>query len=73
MILLGVVAYLTGLWLGLFLSVFPLSLLGALLSFGLFLTWFEQRGWLSRWGGFLLFSLTVVGIGHAHWGLCTSS
>ncbi len=67
MILLGVVAYLTGLWLGLFLSVFPLSLLGALLSFGLFLTWFEQRGWLSRWGGFLLFSLTVVGIGHAHW------
>ena len=51
MILHGVVAYLAGLWLGPFLSLFPLSLLGALLSFGFFLTWFEQRRSLSRCDG----------------------
>ena len=67
MILHGVVAYLAGLWLGLFLSLFPLSLLGALLSFGLFLTWIEQRGSLSRWGGIFLFAVVVAGMGHAHW------
>ena len=44
MILHGVVAYLAGLWFGPFLSQFPLSLLGALLSFCLVLTWLEQRG-----------------------------
>ena len=67
MILHGVVAYLAGLWLGPFLSLFPLSLLGALLSFGLFLTWFEQRGSLSRWGGFFLFAVVMAGMGQAHW------
>ena len=67
MILHGVVAYLAGLWLGPFLSLFPLSLLGALLSFGFFLTWFEQRGSLSRWGGLFLFALVVAGMGQAHW------
>ena len=67
MILHGVVAYLAGLWLGPFLSLFPLSLLGALLSFGLFLTWIEQRGSLSRWGGIFLFAVVVAGMGHAHW------
>ena len=67
MILHGVLAYLAGLWLGPFLSLFPLSLFGALLSFGLFLTWFEQRGSLSRWGGIFLFAVVVAGIGHAHW------
>jgi len=66
-ILHGVVAYLAGLWLGPFLSFFPLSLLGALLSFGLFLTWLEQRGSLSRWAGFVFFAVVVAGIGHAHW------
>jgi competence protein ComEC len=67
MILHGVVAYLAGLWLGPFLSLFPLSLLGALLSFGLFLTWLEQRGSLSRWGGLFLFAVVVAGMGQAHW------
>ena len=67
MILHGVVAYLAGLWLGSFLSLFPLSLLWALLSFGLFLTWLEQRGSLSRWGGIFLFAVVVAGMGHAHW------
>ena len=67
MILHGVVAYLVGLWLGLFLPLFPLALLGALLSFGLSLTWLEQRGSLSRWGGVLLFAVVLVGMGHAHW------
>ena len=67
MILHGVVAYLVGLWLGPFLSAFPLSFLGALLSFGLFLTWLEQRGSLSRWGGIFLFAVVVAGIGQAHW------
>jgi hypothetical protein len=67
-ILHGVVAYLAGLWLGPFLSLFPLSLLGALLSFSLFLTWLEQRGSLSRWGGILLFAVLLAGIGQGHWG-----
>ncbi|MDH5562516.1 MAG: DNA internalization-related competence protein ComEC/Rec2, partial [Nitrospirota bacterium] len=67
MILHGVVSYLAGLWLGVFLPLFPLSLLGALLSFGLALTWFEQTGLLSRWGGLLLFSMALLGMGHAHW------
>lgn len=67
MILHGVVAYLVGLWLGPFLSLIPLSLLGALLSFGLFLTWFEQRGSLSRWGGVCVFAVVVAGMGQAHW------
>ena len=67
MILYGVGAYLAGLWLGPFLSLFPLSLLGALLSFGLFLTWLEQRGSLSRWEGVLLFAVMVAGMGQAHW------
>ena len=67
MILHGVVAYLAGLWLGPFLSLFPLSLLGALLSFGFSLTWLEQRGSLSRWGGLFLFAVVVAGMGHAHW------
>ncbi len=67
MILHGVVAYLAGLWLGPFLSLFPLSLLGALLSFSLFLTWLEQRGSLSRWGGVLLFAVVLAGIGQGHW------
>jgi len=66
-ILPAVVAYLAGLWLGLFLPLFPLSLLGALLSFGLALTCLEQRGSLSRWGGLLLFAVMVIGMGHAHW------
>jgi competence protein ComEC len=65
-ILYGVAAYLAGLWLGSFLSLFPLSLLGALLSFGLLLTWVEHRGSLSRWGGVFLFALLVVGMGQAH-------
>ncbi len=67
MILYGVAAYLAGLWLGPFLSFFPLSLLGALLSFGIFLTWLEQRGRLSRWGGVFLFVVVVSGMGQAHW------
>ena len=67
MILRGVVAYLAGLWLGPFLALFPLTLLGALLSFGLFLTWVEQRSSLSRWGGIFLFAVVVAGMGHAHW------
>jgi competence protein ComEC len=67
MILHGVVAYLAGLWLGPFVSLFPLSLLGALLSFGLFLTWLEQREALSRWGGLFLFAVVVAGMGQAHW------
>ena len=67
MILHGVVAYLAGLWLGPFLSLFPLSILGALLSFSLFLTWAEQRGSLSRWGGILLFAVLLAGIGQGHW------
>jgi len=66
-ILHGVVAYLAGLWFGPFLSQFPLSLLGALLSFGLVLTWLERRGSLSRWGGLFLFAVVMVGIGQAHW------
>jgi hypothetical protein len=61
-ILHGVVAYLAGLWLGPFLSLFPLSLLGALLGFGLLLTFLEQRGSLSRWGGLLLFAVVVAGM-----------
>jgi competence protein ComEC len=67
MILYGVVAYLAGLWFGPFLSLFPLSLLAALLSFGLFLTFLEQRGSLSRWGGLFLFAVVVAGMGQAHW------
>ncbi|MGV7228280.1 MAG: DNA internalization-related competence protein ComEC/Rec2 [Nitrospirales bacterium] len=67
MILHGVVAYLAGVWLGPFLSLFPLSVLGALLSFGLLLTFLEQRGSLSRWGGLFLFAVVVAGIGQAHW------
>ena len=67
MILHGVAAYLAGLWLGPFLSFFPLSLLGALLSFSIFLTWLEQRGRLSRWGGVFLFAVVVCGMGQAHW------
>jgi len=66
-ILLGVVSYLAGLWLGPLLELFPLSLLGALLSFGFFLTWFEQQRRLTRQAGFILFALVVGGIGHAHW------
>ena len=68
MILHGVVAYLAGLWFGPFLSLFPLSLLLALLSFGLFLTWIEQRDSLSRWGGIFLFAVVVAGMGHANQG-----
>ena len=67
MILHGVVAYLAGLWFGPFLSFFPLSLLGTLLSVSLLLTWFEQRGSLSRWGGVLIFTLIIAGMGQAHW------
>ena len=67
MILLAVVAYLAGLWLGPFLALFPLSLLGALLSFGLLLTWFEQRRWLSQWGAVWVFALLLIGMGQAHW------
>ena len=67
MILLGVASYLGGLWLGPLLVLFPLSLLGALLSFGLVLTWFEQQSRLTRQAGFILFALVVGGIGHAHW------
>jgi len=66
-ILHGIVAYLVGLWLGPFLSLFPLSLLGALLSFGLLLTWLEQRGSLSRWVGVCVFAVVVAGMGQAHW------
>jgi competence protein ComEC len=66
-ILHGVVAYLAGLWLGPFLSLFPLSLLGALLGFGLLLTFLEQRGSLSRWGGLLLFAVVVAGMAQAHY------
>ena len=66
MIFLGVVSYLAGLWLGPFLTVFPLSLLGALLSCGCILTWFEQQRRLTRQAGFILFALVVGGIGHAH-------
>ncbi len=67
MIFHGVVAYLAGLWLGPFLSLFPFALLSVLLSFGLFLTWFEQRGFLSRWRGIFLFAVVLAGMGHAHW------
>ena len=67
MILLGVVSYLTGLWLGPFLPLFPLSTFGALFSFGCILTWFEQQRRLTRQAGFILFVLVVGGIGHAHW------
>ncbi|MDH5428844.1 MAG: DUF4131 domain-containing protein, partial [Nitrospirota bacterium] len=67
MIVYGVVAYLVGLWFGPFLSFFPLSLLGALFSFGLLLTWREQRESLSRWGGVLVFALIITGMGQAHW------
>ncbi len=67
MILHGVIAHLAGLWLGPFLSLFPLSLLWALLSFSLFLTWLEQRGSLSRWGGIFIFAMVMIGIGQAHW------
>ena len=67
MILHGVIAYLVGLWLGPFLSFFPIAFLGALLSFGLFLTWLEQCGLLSRWGGIFLFAVVVAGLGQAHW------
>ena len=66
MILYGLVAYLVGLWLGPFLSLFPLTLLGFLLGCSLFLTWFEQRRILSFWEGILVFVLVVVGMGHAH-------
>ncbi len=67
MIQLGVGAYLVGLWFGPFLSQFPLSFLGALLSCGLLLTWLEQRRILSRWGGVLFFAVFIAGIGQAHW------
>lgn len=67
MILLGVVSYLTGLWFGPFLSLFPLSLFGALFIFGCILTWFEQQRRLTRQTGSILFALVVVGIGHAYW------
>ena len=67
MILPGVASYLVGLWLGPLLVLFPLSLLGALLSFGYFLTWIEQQQRLTRRAGFLLFALMVGGIAHAHW------
>ncbi|HNP60205.1 MAG TPA: DNA internalization-related competence protein ComEC/Rec2 [Nitrospirales bacterium] len=67
MILLGVLSYLTGLWLGPFLTLFPLSLLGALFSFGCILTWFEQQKRVTRQTGFILFALVIGGIGHAHW------
>lgn len=67
MILLGVVSYLAGLWLGPLLAWFPLSLLGALLSFGFFLTWIEQQRRLTRQAGFLLFILMVGGMAHAFW------
>ncbi len=65
-ILYGVVAYLAGLWLGPFLPYFPLSFLGALLSFACFLTWLEQRGSLSKWGGLVFFALIVGGMGQAY-------
>ncbi len=67
MILYAVLAYLTGLWFGPFLSLFPLALLSALLCFSLFITWLEQRGSLSRWSGIFLLVALLVGIGHAHW------
>ncbi len=67
MILYGVGIYLAGLWLGPYLSLFPLTLLGAFLSYSLFLTWVEQRGLISRWGGVFLFSMLMAGIAHAHW------
>lgn len=67
MILLGVVSYLTGLWLGPLLALFPLSFLGALFILGFFLTLFEQQGYLTRQVGIILFALVVGGIGHAHW------
>ncbi len=73
MFLLGVVAYLTGLWFGPFLSQFPLSFLGALLSCGLVLTWFEQRRTLSPWAGVWLFAVLVAGIGQAHWAATSRS
>jgi competence protein ComEC len=66
-ILLGVVSYLIGLWFGPFLTLFPLSLLGALLIFGCILTWFEQQRRVTRQTGFILFALVVGGIGHAYW------
>ncbi len=67
MIPLAVIAYLVGLWLGPFLSQFPLSLLGALLAFGIFLSWREQRGVLSLWGGTVLFFTVIVGLVQGHW------
>ncbi|MDR4460602.1 MAG: DNA internalization-related competence protein ComEC/Rec2 [Nitrospirales bacterium] len=67
MILLGVVSYLTGLWFGPFLPLFPLSLLGALFIFGCLLTWFEQQRRLTRQTGIILFAVAVAGIGHAYW------
>jgi len=66
-ILFGVASYLAGLWLGPLLVSFPLSLLGALLSFGFFLTWLEQQKRLIGQAGLILFALVVGGIGHAHW------
>jgi len=66
-ILLGIVSYLGGLWLGPLLALFPLSLLGALLSFGFFLTWLEQQKCLTGQAGIILFVLLAGGIGHAHW------
>ncbi len=56
-----------GLWLGPFLSFFPITFLVGLLGVGCFLTWVEYHHTLSRLAGLLLFSLLVSGILYAHW------
>jgi competence protein ComEC len=66
-ILIGVGLYLAGLWLGPHLAFFPLSFLGALLSFGFLFTWLEQHQYIARHAGFMLFALLVGGISHAYW------
>lgn len=67
MILVAVLAYVIGLFLGPFLAVFPLGILGILSCLAVLTTWIEYRTSFSRLGGIVIFLVLVLGVVHAHW------